>query len=69
MENNQIQNQFFIAVHTGNLERVENLITMGADVNARALMNNGVTPVFIAAQNGHLDLVERLGALGANVYS
>lgn len=53
------------AASKGDLDRVEKLLTMGTDVNARS--SAGGTALYGASFNGHLDVVQALLAKGADV--
>ena len=49
----------FDAAHTGNVARIQELITAGANVN-QADNYAGSTPLHFAAHNGHLAVVATL---------
>jgi len=53
------------AAWNGHTKIVEFLLDRGADINARAKINN--TPIQQAASNGHLETVRLLLSKGANV--
>ncbi len=52
------------ALVTGDVERVEEFISNGADVNFKS--KEGITPVFVAAMRGNLELYEFLLKKGAD---
>ena len=58
-------NLFLKAIKNGDIERIEKLISQGADVNAKD--NRGMTPLHQAAQYGQRQVAEVLIAKGANV--
>jgi hypothetical protein len=58
--------QLLEAAHRGDLERVRQLIQIGADVNTRVTLRNE-TPLTLAAAHGHLEVVRFLLASGAQV--
>ena len=49
-----------------NIDEVKNLISRGAEVNAKE-KHRGITPLFIAAENGNKAIVETLIRFGAKV--
>jgi ankyrin repeat protein len=51
----------------GNTAKVKALIDKGADVNAKATENGGVTPLILAAQEGHFEMVRLLLDKGADL--
>lgn len=55
----------WMAANSGRLEEVEQLLSEGADINARA--GNGMTPLILASWNGHTKVVELLLRKGADV--
>lgn len=54
-----------MAANAGRLEEVEQLLSEGADINARA--GNGMTPLILASWRGHTKVVELLLRKGADV--
>lgn len=52
------------AAFSGNVELVDDLIAVGADINARS--TNGSTVIMMAAREGHGAIAQRLMAAGAN---
>lgn len=55
------------AALAGNLDRANDLLRKGANVNGRGM--HDMTPIMSAARGGHLKLVEHLVAQGADVNS
>ncbi|MBY0352909.1 ankyrin repeat domain-containing protein [Candidatus Babeliales bacterium] len=60
-----LTDQLITAAQTGNLARLQELITLGANVDATN--NDGETPLHWAAYSGHLPCVQELIAAGANI--
>ncbi|KAI1660949.1 hypothetical protein F4813DRAFT_400096 [Daldinia decipiens] len=56
------------AAYRGNMDLLEQLVSMGANINMPAFEKNGVmTALQAAASKGHMALVERLVRMGANI--
>ncbi|MBI2770411.1 MAG: ankyrin repeat domain-containing protein [Burkholderiales bacterium] len=62
----QETNEFVGAAHSGNLQRVKEMVSKQVDVNARAF-DDGQTALIAAARGGRQDVVEFLLANGADV--
>ncbi|KAH7187151.1 hypothetical protein DER44DRAFT_816595 [Fusarium oxysporum] len=67
LEDTYRRTPLWYAAQNGHKAVVELLLVAGADVNAAAAANHGLTALQVAAGGGHLEVVEKLLAGGANV--
>ncbi|MEM7383138.1 MAG: ankyrin repeat domain-containing protein [Bacteroidota bacterium] len=51
----------------GSLEKVQDLLKKGANIEAKSKSSEGRTPLLIAAKRGRLEVVQRLKELGADI--
>ena len=61
-----LDNELHEAASNGDVTRIKNLISRGANVDAPGL--NGMSPLFQAVGSGYLNAVEALVAEGADVH-
>ena len=62
----ELNEELFEAVEKGNLALVKQLVSKGANINAKDELL-GITPLHLAAEKGNLDIVKYLVTKGANV--
>lgn len=71
MADEHLNSEFRIAAGMGQLERVKNLLTHGAEINSRGPSTSrvpaGVTALMLAATSNHLQVVKFLIDKGANI--
>lgn len=67
---NQLNKNLIRAAHNGNIDRVQELLDAGADINYKEKLNKmyiGETALMVAAKNEHLEIVKLLIDRGADL--
>ena len=61
--------ELYFASKLGDIEKIEQLIEKGADINFRYKKTKGGSPLFIATANNQINTVKFLLEKGADLYS